>query len=216
MQALLVSHWGRAHGYEPRHHFLHCDLSHGNLCSLTCRGACRLCLWPRSRRGVALNPDAAGNRDADRLVWADRPGYAVWQLRHAIQWRHLTPLLVGAALGVFALSEASPHAVRIGVGAVLAFYSLYGLFRPSFKPLTAGGSMADGIAGFLNGALGGATGFAGIIATIWCQLRGWPKDQQRAIFQPVGVATFAMSAAWLGGQGSLPQDTLEVTPSRPA
>ena len=46
----------------------------------------------------------------------------------------------------------------------------------------------------------------GIVATIWCQLRGWPKDQQRAVFQPVGVATFAMTAAWLGGQGAIPRE----------
>jgi uncharacterized membrane protein YfcA len=76
------------------------------------------------------------------------------------------------------------------------------------KPITAGGGAADGAVGVLNGALGGATGFAGIVATIWCQLRGWPKDQQRAVFQPVGVATFAMSAAWLGGQGSFSQDVI--------
>ena len=56
--------------------------------------------------------------------------------------------------------------------------------------------------------LGGATGFAGIVATIWCQLRGWPKDQQRAVFQPVGVATFAMSAMWLGGQGSVSREVV--------
>jgi hypothetical protein len=24
-------------------------------------------------------------------------------------------------------------------------------------------------------------------------LRGWPKDQQRAVFQPIGVAIFVMS-----------------------
>jgi uncharacterized membrane protein YfcA len=58
--------------------------------------------------------------------------------------------------------------------------------------------------------LGGATGLAGIIVVIWSQLRGWPKDQQRAVFQPVGVATFAMSAAWLGGQGSISRDVLRL------
>jgi uncharacterized membrane protein YfcA len=139
-------------------------------------------------------------------------GYAVWKLRHAISWQRIAPLVVGAAIGVpfgvFMLSTASPHALRIGVGIVLVLYSAYGLLRPTMKPITAGGSAADGVVGVLNGALGGATGFAGIVATIWCQLRGWPKDQQRAVFQPVGVATFAMSAAWLGGQGSLTRDVL--------
>jgi hypothetical protein len=39
-------------------------------------------------------------------------------------------------------------------------------------------------------------------------MRGWAKDQQRAVFQPLGVVTFAMSAAWLGGQGSISRDVI--------
>jgi len=139
-------------------------------------------------------------------------GYSVWKLRHAINWRRIIPMVSGAAigvpLGVLALSTASPHALRVGVGAVLVLYSLYGLLSPTMKPVTGGGAAADAAVGIINGALGGATGFAGIVATIWCQLRGWPKDQQRATFQPVGVATFAMSALWLGGQGSISRDML--------
>src|SRR5262245_9158453 len=55
--------------------------------------------------------------------------------------------------------------------------------------------------------LGGATGFAGIVVTIWSGLRGWPKDVQRTVFQPVGVATFAMTALWLGAGGAISADT---------
>ena len=54
------------------------------------------------------------------------------------------------------------------------------------------------------------TGFAGILVTIWCGLRGWPKDVQRTTFQPVGVAIFAMSAAWIGGSGSVSADTVKL------
>src|SRR6202166_5169252 len=137
-------------------------------------------------------------------------GYSVWKLRHALQWTKIAPLVLGAAfgvpIGVFALAHTNPQYLRFGVGVVLVLFSLYGLLRPAFKPLALGGAIADGGAGFLHRALGGATGFAGIVATIWCQLRGWPKDQQRAVFQPVGVATFAMTAAWLGGQGSIPRE----------
>jgi uncharacterized membrane protein YfcA len=138
-------------------------------------------------------------------------GYAVWKLRHSLDWKKLAPLVLGAAfgvpIGVFVVSHANPHYVRAGVGAILVLFSLYAALRPTQK-YTGGGAVADASAGFLNGILGGATGFAGIIATIWCQLRGWPKDQQRTIFQPVGVATFAMSAAWLGGRGAVSRDVI--------
>ena len=87
-------------------------------------------------------------------------------------------------------------------------YSLHGFIRPTTPPIKTGGAAADTVIGILNGLLGGATGLAGIIATIWCQMRGWPKDQQRAVFQPIGVATFAMSAAWLGGKGAISGETI--------
>jgi uncharacterized membrane protein YfcA len=93
------------------------------------------------------------------------------------------------------------------VGAVLVLYSLYGLLRPAMKPIAAGAA-ADAGVGFLNGVLGGMTGLAGILVTIWCGLRGWSKDVQRAVFQPAAVAIFAMSAAWLGARGSVAADTV--------
>jgi uncharacterized membrane protein YfcA len=78
------------------------------------------------------------------------------------------------------------------------------------RPVTAGGAAADAGVGFLNGVLAGITGLAGILVTIWCGLRGWPKDQQRTIFQPVAVAIFAMSAAWLGAKGAVTADTIRL------
>jgi hypothetical protein len=66
---------------------------------------------------------------------------------------------------------------------------------------------ADGIVGTLNGMLGGATGFAGIVLTIWCTLRGWPPPEQRAVFQPVGVFVFLLTALFLGGTGTIAPGT---------
>jgi hypothetical protein len=43
---------------------------------------------------------------------------------------------------------------------------------------------------------------------VWCNLRGWPPAEQRAVFQPVGVATFIMIALWLGGTGKIGTDTV--------
>jgi uncharacterized membrane protein YfcA len=70
--------------------------------------------------------------------------------------------------------------------------------------------MADAGIGFLNGVLGGITGLAGILVTIWCGLRGWPKDVQRTVFQPVAVATFLMSALWIGAKGTITADAIKL------
>src|SRR4029079_11630005 len=52
---------------------------------------------------------------ATLIIWFGliAQGYAVWKLRHAIQWRRLAPLVIGAAigvpLGVYVLATASPR-----------------------------------------------------------------------------------------------------------
>jgi uncharacterized membrane protein YfcA len=141
-------------------------------------------------------------------------GYSVWKLRHALDWNRLWPFLAGAAVGVPAgvavLTWANPAHVRAAIGAFLVLFSLYTLFRPAMKPVTLGGATADAGVGFLNGGLAGMTGLAGILVTVWCGLRGWPKDQQRAVFQPAAVAIFAMSAAWLGAKGAVSADTIRL------
>jgi uncharacterized membrane protein YfcA len=141
-------------------------------------------------------------------------GISVWKLRRALDWRRLWPFVAGAAvgvpLGVSILAFANPAWVRAGVGLFLVLYSLYALFRPAIKPVTSGGAAADAGIGFLNGVLGGVTGLAGILVTIWCGLRGWPKDQQRTVFQPVAVAIFLMSAVWIGARGAVTVDTVKL------
>jgi uncharacterized membrane protein YfcA len=140
-------------------------------------------------------------------------GYSVWKLRRALDWRKLWPFVAGAALGVpvgvTLLTWSDPRNVRIAVGILLVVYSLYAFFRRSLKLATTGGRIGDAIVGFFNGVLGGLTGLAGILVTVWCGLRGWPKDAQRAIFQPVAVAIFLMSAAWLGAKGTVTADTIK-------
>ena len=141
-------------------------------------------------------------------------GYSVWKLRDALDWRKLWPFVIGAALGVPAgvtiLTWANPAHVRAGVGAFLVLYSLYALFRPAIAPIKAGGAVADAGIGFLNGVLGGMTGLAGILVTLWCGLRGWPKDVQRTVFQPVAVAIFLMSALWMGARGAITADIIKL------
>ena len=141
-------------------------------------------------------------------------GYSVWKLRRSLDWKRLWPFVAGAALGVpvgvSILTWANPAHVRAGVGAFLVLYSLYALLRPTIAPVKAGGAAVDAGVGFLNGVLGGITGLAGILVTIWCGLRGWPKDVQRTVFQPVAVAIFLMGALWIGVRGAITADTIKL------
>jgi len=140
-------------------------------------------------------------------------GYGVWKLRHALSWRKVAPFIIGGAIGVpigaMLLAYVSPAYLRAGVGLVLLLYSIYYLARPALEPVQ-GGVPADLGIGFLNGLLGGLTGLVGIVVVIWCQLRGWPKDVQRAVFQPVIITTSAMTAVWLGASGAITADTVKL------
>ena len=141
-------------------------------------------------------------------------GYAVWKLRRAIDFNRLLPFLIGGVIGLpvgVAILRWTPVAeLRIAVGILLVVFSVYSLVRPQLRRITAGGRLADGGVGVLSGILGGTTGFGGILPTIWCTVRGWPKDEQRAVFQPTGVAIFLGTALCLGGTGMVTADSVRL------
>ena len=140
-------------------------------------------------------------------------GSGIWRVRHAMNWRTVLPFIIGGAIGVPAgtalLTTVDQGTLRITMGILLVIYSLYGLIRPAFKPVEGGVPAELGV-GVANGLIGGLTGLGGIAVTIWCQLRGGPKDAQRAIFQPVMFATFAMTAISLAVAGAYTLETMKL------
>jgi hypothetical protein len=140
-------------------------------------------------------------------------GYAVWKLRHALNWRRVITFIItgviGVPIGTFFLTYLDPSFIRTGVGVLLVLYSTYSLVRPVFRPVQAG-QLTDATIGFFNGMLGGLAGLPGIIVTIWCQLRGWSKDEQRTVFQPVNLANILMSVVALSVAGTITADVVEL------
>jgi uncharacterized membrane protein YfcA len=139
--------------------------------------------------------------------------YSIWKLRQAMSWRNVAPFIIGGAVGVpigaLLLTFINPAHLRIGVGVLLVLYSIYSLAKPALKPVQ-GGVPADLGIGFFNGLLGGLTGLGGIIVTVWVQLRGWPKDVQRTVFQPVILAAQAMTAISLVFAGAYTAETIKL------
>jgi uncharacterized membrane protein YfcA len=141
-------------------------------------------------------------------------GYAVWKLRKAIAPARLWPFIVGSAIGVpagLAVLRWVPAAqIRLGTGVLLILFSVYNLPRPKMPSVAWAGRVGDGSIGVLNGALGGATGLGGILPTIWSGMRGWTRDEQRAVFQPTAVFTFVLCLLAFGGTGVVTQDVLRL------
>ena len=140
-------------------------------------------------------------------------GYGVWKLRHSLNWRNIAPFIVGGTIGVplgtMLLTYIDPAYMRSGIGLLLIVYSIYGLAQPGLKPVPAG-VVADTGVGFLNGVLCGLTGLPGFIITVWCQLRGWTKDVQRAVFQPVMLAAIVVTAISLSFTGTITAETVNL------
>jgi uncharacterized protein len=140
-------------------------------------------------------------------------GYGIWKLRHALNWRNVATFIIsgaiGVPIGVVLLTYINPAYLRTGVGVLLVVYGTYSLARPAFVSVKPGVAADIGI-GFSNGVLGGLTGLTGIIVTIWCQLRGWPKDMQRTVSQPVNLSAIVMSAVSLSAAGAVTAETAKL------
>jgi uncharacterized membrane protein YfcA len=140
-------------------------------------------------------------------------GYGIWKLRRALSWRKVAPFIIGGAagapIGVMLLTYIDPAYLRSGVGALLVLYGTYSLARPALAAIRSSVCAGMGI-GFLNGLLGGLTGFTGIIVILWCQLCGWPKDVQRTVSQPVNLAAIVLSAVSLSIAGSVTTETIKL------
>lgn len=142
--------------------------------------------------------------------------YSTWKLRHAVKIERLWPFLVGGALGIPLGAElllwvpADPF--RAGVGIFIVLFCVHGLAKPNWTVGAWGGRAADGGTGFLVGVLGAATGFGTIPPALWSSARGWPKDERRAVFQPVAVCVFLMVLLWFGGIGGIDDATILLFP----
>ena len=140
-------------------------------------------------------------------------GYGILKLRQALNWRAIWPLslgtTIGIPIGVLLLTYINPAYLRLGVGVLLMLYAIYSLARPAFKPMKIGSATDIGI-GFVNGLVGGVTGLGGVVSTISCQWRGWTRDAQRAVFQPVLFAAFMVISFSLAVTGAFTAETIKL------
>jgi uncharacterized protein len=140
-------------------------------------------------------------------------GYGILKLRQKLNWRAIWPMsfgtTIGIPIGVLLLTYINPVYMRLGVGVLLVLYAIYSLARPAFKPMKIGAAPDIGI-GFVNRLVGGLTGLGGVVSTISCQWRGWTRDAQRAVFQPVLFAAFVVILFSLAVTGAFTTETVKL------
>lgn len=128
-------------------------------------------------------------------------------LRMRVDWRQLLPFLIGGVVGVpfgIALLEViDVHIFRAITGAALIVYCVGMLLVASLPAIHWGGRLADGVSGLAGGVMGGLAGLTGPVPTLWCSLRGWDKDTQRAIFQSFNLVMQVITLVGYAGTGQL-------------
>ncbi len=131
-------------------------------------------------------------------------------VRRGIDLRRLWPFvlfgLLGVPIGVMALESIEATMLRLSVGIFLILYSAAFLMLRSLPVVRRGGRAADGLIGFGGGILGGAAGLSGPLPTVWCGLRGWSKDEQRAILQPFNMIILGWALIAYAYQGVLTEE----------
>jgi uncharacterized membrane protein YfcA len=129
-------------------------------------------------------------------------GVLIWPIRRSIEIARLWPFMAGAAfgipVGVALLSHTRADIVRAGIGLFLVAYGLYALTAPQLPYFGRGGRAADAMIGFAGGVLGGLGGYSGVLPTIWTQVRGWPKQVARGVYQPFIVFAQIVTLAMIG------------------
>ncbi|SIT03988.1 hypothetical protein SAMN05428937_0333 [Achromobacter sp. MFA1 R4] len=138
---------------------------------------------------------------------------AAFSVRRGFKLNQLLPFVLGGIagipVGVWLLPLVDANTFKIGLGVILLFWCPAMLFAQRIPKISFGGRLADGVVGLAGGVLGGFGGFTGVIPTLWCVLRGFPREEQRAIIQNFNLAMLIVimgtySAAGLVTKATLP------------
>ncbi|MDA8446496.1 sulfite exporter TauE/SafE family protein [Paracidovorax valerianellae] len=139
---------------------------------------------------------------------------AVASVRRGFDWRVLLPFVLGGfagiPLGVALLPRIDMAMFKAILGTLLVLWCPAMLMAKRLPRIRKGGRVADGVVGLAGGVMGGLGGFTGALPTLWCTLRGYEKDQQRAVIQNFNLSMLLVTMATYLGTGAVTRDMLPL------
>jgi uncharacterized protein len=134
--------------------------------------------------------------------------------RRSFHWPRLWPFVlggcIGTPIGVWMLHYVDPTQFKLAVGLILVAYCPLMLVIGRVPHVTAGGRLADSGVGLIGGVMGGLGGLNGPAPTLWCSLRGWSRDEQRAVFQTFSLCMQALTLAIYVASGLITSQTVRL------
>jgi uncharacterized protein len=117
----------------------------------------------------------------------------------------LWPFVLGSAIGIpigqRLLTVLDPSRFKLVLGSMLVLCCSAMLATARLPKITHGGKTADAAVGLLGGLMAPLSGFSGLAPALWATLRGYGKDEHRAVLQNFNLvvlsATFATNV-WAG------------------
>ncbi len=139
---------------------------------------------------------------------------AVFTVRRGFSLANVLPFiaggLAGLPLGLWLLPRLDVPLFRALLGGLLVVWCPLMLMAPRLPRIQRGGRLGDAVSGVAGGVMGGLGGFTGAIPTLWCTLRGFDKDTQRAVIQNFNLAMLTVTfVAYLAG-GIVTRDMLPM------
>ena len=118
--------------------------------------------------------------------------------------------LAGIPLGVALLPRLDMDWFKAILGTLLVIWCPAMLFSRKLPRIAFGGRIADAAVGLGGGVLGGLGGFTGTLPTLWCTLRGYERDVQRAVIQNFNLSMLFVTLLIYAASGLLTTATLPM------
>jgi uncharacterized membrane protein YfcA len=137
---------------------------------------------------------------------------SIWRtIDFKLVWPFLIGGLAGVPLGTFLIAYANPNTFKLSVGVMLLVFPTALYFQRAPMAFSFGGRAADATVGFAGGILGGLAGLSGPLPILWASVRGWGKEERRAVFQTFNWTVLAAAFCLQLVTGLVQWDVLWLT-----
>jgi uncharacterized protein len=119
----------------------------------------------------------------------------------AILWPFVVGSAIGIPIGQRLLPYLDPSQFKLVLGSLLVVCCSLMLATAKLPHIKSGGRVADAGVGLLGGVMAPISGFSGLAPALWASLRGYNKDEHRAVLQNFNLIVLSATVAsnvWSG------------------